>query len=167
MFASDTLAAALNQQVGNEFGASFQYLQIAAHFHAEHLPELAGFFTTQAAEERAHALKFVDFINDVGAQLAVPAIPAPKTTFADAGEAVQAALDWEIEVTRQINAIMTIAHDEKNHLAMRFLDFFIEEQLEEVNTMSDLRAMIERAGPSRMLDIEAYVARVGHPEAAE
>ena len=53
------LLAALNEQVGNEFHASLQYVSLASYFEAEALPQLAKFFYRQADEEREHAMKFV------------------------------------------------------------------------------------------------------------
>ena len=67
---SDKLLKALNAQVGNEMHASMQYVAIAAHFDAENLPRLAAFFYRQADEERAHSMKFVRHVVDLGGHLA-------------------------------------------------------------------------------------------------
>ena len=79
--ASTRLVSALNAQVGNEMHASLQYVSIAAHFDSENLPQLAAFFYRQAAEERDHALKFVESVVDVGGRVATPAV-APHTLIA-------------------------------------------------------------------------------------
>ena len=100
MLASDKLLSAVNQQVGNEFGASLQYVSIASHFEAQALTGLARFFFRQADEERDHAMKFVRFVVDADGQLEIPAIPAPKSQFSSAKEAVELALNWEQEVTQ-------------------------------------------------------------------
>ncbi len=62
MLISTKLSQKMNQQIGNELGASNQYLSIAAYFDGESLPELAGFFYLQADEEREHALKFLHYL---------------------------------------------------------------------------------------------------------
>ncbi|HYN21521.1 MAG TPA: ferritin-like domain-containing protein, partial [Thermoanaerobaculia bacterium] len=72
MLANDKLIQAFNQQIGNEMGASMQYIAIASYFDSETLPELAKFFYKQSAEERDHAMKFVKFIHDVGGQVRIP-----------------------------------------------------------------------------------------------
>ena len=105
MLISQILATALNNQIGHEFGASMQYVSIAAHFSQKGLTLLAKLFMTQAEEERQHAQKFVQYVLDTKAALKIPAIPAPKATFSNAEEAVEAALNWEKEVTRQITAL--------------------------------------------------------------
>src|SRR4029079_15632406 len=81
---SPELAKALNEQIGHEFGASLQYISIAAHFHGLHLSLLSKLFMDQAEEERQHALKFVKYVLDTKGVLQIPAIPAPKATFASA-----------------------------------------------------------------------------------
>ena len=106
-------------------------------------------------------MKFVDYIGDVGAQLEISDIPAPKATFESAEEAVQLSLDWEEEVTRQIYAIVDIAKKDSNYMAQRFMDWFVEEQREEVSTMGTLLGMVRRAGESGMLFVEQFLARGG------
>ena len=76
---SKAMADLMNAQVGNELGASNQYVQIASYFDGESLSKLAKFFYKQAEEEREHAMKFVHYLMDVSTALSVPAIPAAKT----------------------------------------------------------------------------------------
>ncbi len=159
MLASAKLIDALNTQTGAELGASHQYIAIASYFDRENLPELSRFFYRQAAEERNHALKFVRFVNDVEGVVQIPEIPAPKGDFSSAVEAVSLSLDWEKEVTQQIYGLVDIARGESNHIALRFLDWFVTEQLEEVNTMSTLLGVVRRAGEDGLLNVENYLAR--------
>ncbi len=156
---SPALADAINLQVGREFEASLQYVSIAAWFEGESLPELAAFFYRQADEERMHAMKFVRYVTDTGGKLRIGALAAPQADFASAEEAVTAALAWEIDVTRHINAIMDIALQERDHIAGQFLQWFVAEQREEVSSMSTLRDVIRRAGPQGLLFVEDYLAR--------
>jgi ferritin len=161
MLASDSLIHAFNQQIGNEMGASMQYIAIASYFDSETLPELALFFYRQSEEERAHAMRFVKFINDVNGRVRIPPIPAPKSEFDSAEEAVAQAVAWEEEVTRQVYDLVEVAKGDKNYIGVRFLDWFVEEQLEEVSSMTDLLAVVRRAGPERLLFVEEYLARRG------
>jgi ferritin len=155
---SPALEAAINAQIGREFGASLQYVNIATYFDGESLPELAAFFYRQAEEEKLHAMKFVHYVVEAGGQVAVPAIPAPLHDFPAAAAAVQAAVSWEMEVTRHINDLMNLAVDERDHIAQNFLQWFVAEQLEEVSTMTTLRDIIKRAGDN-LLFVEDYLAR--------
>jgi ferritin len=160
---SAKLVAALNEQVGHEMHASLQYVSIAAHFEAENLPRLAEFFFRQAAEEREHAMKFVRFVTDIGGRLEIPAIASPRSEFASAEQAVALSLDWEHTVTGQIYALVDIARAERNYIAQRFLDWFVNEQLEEINTMETLLSLVRRAGEDNLLLVEDYIAenRIG------
>ena len=160
MLISRNLASAFNQQIGHEMGASLQYVSIAAHFQQRHLKLLAKLFFDQADEEKQHAMKFVQYLLDTKAELQIPAIPAPKPTFATAEEAVQAALTWEEEVTRQITALMDIAVKENDYLAQSFLQWFVDEQLEEVVKMDRLLGVIRQSGERNLLMVEAYLIHI-------
>ena len=161
MLISDKLNAAINQQIGRELGTSNQYLNIAAHFDREALPELAGFFYRQSNEERMHALKFVNYIVDAGGKVAIPAVEAPEHEVASAEAAVKLSLDWELEVTKQINSLMDMAIKENDHIAQDFLRWFVNEQLEEVSMMDNLLSVVRRAGEGGLLFVEDYLARRG------
>ena len=163
MLISERIAGMLNEQIGHEFAAMIQYVAIGSYFESEALPQLAGYFMDQAEEEKAHALRFVKFVGDTGALVTIPAIPEPRNTFAKAEDAVQLSLDQEIIVTRQINQIVKQAKEEADFTTDNFLQYFVEEQLEEVSTMQDLLAIIRRAGEANLLRVEEYLARNPRP----
>lgn len=167
MLLSAELNAALNGQVGYEFGASLQYVAIAAYFDSDNLPVLARHFYQQAAEERDHAMRFVKFIVDADGKLGIPAIPAPRSTFGSAQEAVQLSLDGERTVTQQINVLMDQAIQENNHIARNFLEWFVNEQLEEMASMEMLLGMVRRAGDAGLLLVESHLAREGRGATGE
>jgi len=150
---------ALNAQVGNEFGASQQYVAIAVWYDAETLPQMAANFYRQAVEERNHALMLVQYLLDAGEPVAIPGVDAPKTTFDDPVEPVALALAQERRVTDQISALVTIARDEGDHIAEQFLQWFLKEQLEEMSSMSALLRTVERAAAVNILLAEDYLAR--------
>ncbi len=160
MLISRELAKAFNQQIGHEFGASMQYVSIGAHFQQRQLQLLAKLFFEQAEEERQHAMKFVKYLLDTKGDLQIPAIPPPVPAFASAEEAVQAALTWEQEVTKQITALMDLAVKQNDYLAQSFLQWFIDEQLEEVVKMDRLLGVIRQSGERNLLMVEAYLVHV-------
>ena len=166
MLISKPLENAINQQVTNEFGASMQYISIAAYFDNEDLEQLSTFFFRQADEERMHAMKLANYVLEAGGQLRIAEIPAPKHDFQTAVEAVQAALDWELEVTSQINGLMDIAVQQKDYIGQSFLQWFVDEQLEEVSTMSALLNIVRRA-QNNLLFVEEYLMRMPSPHAAD
>jgi bacterioferritin B len=157
---SRELANAFNQQIGNEFGASMQYVSIAAHFQQRQLTLLSKLFMQQAEEERAHAMKFVQYVLDTKGELQIPSIAAPKPTFSSAEDAVAAALAWEEDVTKQIGTLMDIAVRESDYLAQSFLQWFIDEQLEEVVKMDRLLGVVRQSGEKNLLMVEAYLVHI-------
>src|SRR4030088_1023893 len=66
MLISNKVIDANNEQIGNEFGASLQYVAIAAHFAADALPQLSQHFFRQAEEENEHAMRFIKYVVDGG-----------------------------------------------------------------------------------------------------
>ena len=149
---------ALNEQIGHEFGASQQYVAIAVYYDAQTLPRLAAHFYRQAVEERNHAMMLVQYLLDSDLPVTIPAVPAPQTGFGDVVEPVALALEQERRVTQQISDLTQLARDEKELVGEQFLHWFLQEQREEVSSMSALLAVAERSRDNVML-IEDYLAR--------
>ena len=166
MLISKELNAAINEQIGHEFGAMLQYVAIAGYFEGEALPRLAAHFFRQAEEERDHAMRFVRYAVEAGGTVTIPAIPAGKSGFHSAEEAVQLSLEWEMTVTNQINTLMDQAIKENDHAAQIMLNWFVTEQIEEVSSMDSLLRMIRRAGESGLLFVEQFLAS-GQAETGE
>ena len=133
---------------------------IAAHFRQRQLTLLSKLFFEQAEEEKQHAMKFIQYLLDTKSELRIPAIPAPKPTFASAEEAAEAALSWEQEVTKQITGLMEIAVKENDYMSQSFLQWFIDEQLEEVVKMDRLLSVIRASGEKNLLMVEAYLVHI-------
>ena len=165
MLSNPKLIEAINTQIGNEFKASMQYLAIATYFEQETLPELSKFFYMQADEERMHAMKFIKFVLDSGGELIIPAIPAPSHDFQFAEDAIKLSLESELKVTEQINDLVRLASEDNNYITLQFLQWFVQEQLEEVSSMEDLLKIVQRAGEGGLLHVEEYLAR--NPKAEE
>ena len=159
MVANQKIVAAINEQIGNEFSAMLQYYAIAAHFGAEALPELSAHFYKQAEEEKAHALRFIQFVIETGARVNIPSVPAPQAHFKVAEDAVKHSLEQEERVTTQINALLSMAKAESDYTADNFLQWFIKEQLEEVASMGQLLRVVQRASEGNLLRVEEFLAR--------
>ena len=149
---------AMNAQIKSEFGASQQYIAIAIYFDEESLPDLAQFFYTQSEEERFHAMKFVHFMLETGAKPLIPDLSGFRNSFDSAAEAVQFALEQEERVTNEINNIVRIAKEENDYASVNFLQWFVDEQVEEIDSMTTLLQTIKHAGSSLLL-VEDYVRR--------
>src|SRR3954462_2095822 len=115
----------LNEQVGHEFGASQQYVAIAAYYDGETLPALAQHFYRQAVEERNHAMMIVQYLLDAGEPVVVPGVEAPQTSFPDAVAPIQLALDQERRVTADIVGLAKLAREEVDLVGEQFLHWFL------------------------------------------
>src|SRR5918999_2892161 len=152
---------ALNEQIGREFAASQQYVAIAVYYDSETLPQLAGHFYRQAVEERNHAMMIVQYLLDSDEEVVIPGVESPRTDFSGPIAPVELALEQEKQVTSQIVELAKLAREEGDLVGEQFLDWFLEEQREEVSSMSDLLNIVRRAGDTNVLLVEEYLARVG------
>ncbi len=159
MLISKKINDAIIKQIGVEFDASLQYVVMAAHFAAEGLTELADHFYRQAEEERDHAMRFVQYLVDVGSRVEIPAITAPKSSFNSVEEVVKLSLDGEKSVTEHINVLLELAINSSDHITQNFLSWFIREQLEEVSSMEGLLKIVQLAGETNLLYVEEHLAR--------
>jgi len=148
----------LNEQIAYEFAASQQYIANAVYYDAETLPRLAAFFYAQALEERNHAMMMVRYLLDADAEVTIPGIAAPESSFADVVAPVALALEQEKRVSDQIAALAGIAREEGDFQSEQFTQWFLKEQVEEVASMSALLKVVERSAESPMT-IEDYLVR--------
>ena len=158
MLIGKNLEREMNKQIGRELGASNQYIAIASFFDGDNLPNLAAFFYRQADEEHMHAMKFVRYIVDTGGHVQIPVVLEPQSRFSSAEEAVSLALQWEVDVTDQINKLMALAIEETDYIAQDFLRWFETEQLEEVSSMEQLLSYVRR-GKENLLFVDDYLGR--------
>jgi ferritin len=155
---AETFVSRLNEQIANEFAAHQQYVACAVYYDAETLPQLARFFYRQALEERDHAMMMVQYLIDADADVTIPGVAAPQTSFGDIVEPIALALEQEKRVSDQINGLAATAREAGDFTSEQFTQWFIKEQVEEVSTMSDLLRVVERSKDDPM-DIENFMAR--------
>jgi len=144
MMIKPELAMKMIEQVRNELAASLQYLAIAIYFEQESMDNTAAFFYAQAQEENEHGMKLLRYVVETGGSVELLAIPAPVARINSAEDAFQTSLNWELEVTGQINALMDMAKLQNDYLAENFLQWFVNEQLEEVTTMENSSILYAR-----------------------
>ncbi|HEV2873636.1 MAG TPA: ferritin [Thermoleophilaceae bacterium] len=157
---SERFVEALNDQIGREFNAAHQYTAVAAYYDRETFPRLAKFFLDQAEEERGHAMKMVGYLRDTGADLRLGEVRAPRTSFADHVEPISLALEHERKVTVSISALFEIARETNDYASESFMQWFVDEQVEEEATMEALLQVAERVREYPMM-VEEFLARDG------
>jgi len=106
-------------------------MAMAAHCASESLDGFANFFLVQAEEERFHAMKFFNFINDIGHRATIKGMESPSNEFTSMLDVFEKGLLHEKKVTKQIYSLADIALNEREHATMAFLKWFIDEQVEE------------------------------------
>lgn len=141
---SDRLLEALNDQMNFEFLSAHYYLAMAAYCAEQDFDGFAHFFWVQAEEERFHAEKFYNFINEKGERAVFDAISKPQNDFESLKDVFTTALEHEQEVTSRIYDLMDIATEESEYSTVNFLDWFVTEQVEEEDTMEGIINKINR-----------------------
>lgn len=160
MLLSDKMNQLLNEQIVNEMFASQTYLAMAAMFRREGLTLLAKRFREQTEEEREHALKLLDYVEDRLGTVQLGAIPEPRREYKSVVEAIDAALEHEKMVSKQIDNLVEQARKDNDNATESFLGWFVDEQVEEVRSMYTLAQVARASGPA-LLQVEAYMAHLG------
>lgn len=137
---SDRLSTLLIEQVGSELTAHQTYLGISIQFERLSLKRWAAFFRAQSIEEAGHGEKIMAFLVDNEVSFDLPALHGATTHYTDATEAIEAALASEIRVSGQFDAMAAAALAEGDHRSFQFLQWFIDEQVEEERT---IRALLD------------------------
>lgn len=128
---NDKIAKLLNEQINKEFYSAYLYLDIANFYDSLDLDGYANYYTIQAQEERDHALLFMKYMQNNGLKVTFEAIGKPDKEFNSVLDPLLIAAEHERYVTSLINAIYHEAHEGKDYRTMKFLDWFVDEQMEE------------------------------------
>lgn len=139
---SDRLSALLIKQIASELTAHQIYMGISIHFERQSLKRWAGLFRAQALEEAAHAEKIMAFLIDNEVSFDLPALRGATAHYASATKALEAALASELRVSGQFDAMAAAARDEGDHRSFQFLQWFIDEQVEEERTIRSLLDLV-------------------------
>jgi ferritin len=155
---SERFVEALNEQIGREFTAAHQYTAIGAYYERLTFPRLAKFFFDQAEEERGHAMRMVNYLNDTGSELRLGQIAAPKNEFSDHVEPIRLSLEHEKKVTISIAKLYEIARETNDYASESFMQWFVDEQVEEEASIGALVDVAERVRDYPMM-LEEFLAR--------
>ena len=128
---NDKIAALLNDQINKEFYSAYLYLDMANYYDSLDLDGYANYYMIQAQEERDHALLFMKYMQNNGLKVTLEASDKPDKVFDSILAPLEAAAEHERYVTALINDIYHACHEVKDYRTMKFLDWFVDEQLEE------------------------------------
>lgn len=167
---SKKIEEALNGQVNAELYSAYLYLSMESYFKSLDLNGFANWMRVQTQEEIVHVMKIYDFINERGGRILLQAIEGPPTQWDSPRAVFEAAYAHEQKVTGLINGLVDLAIKEKDHATHTFLQWFVNEQVEEeasADTIIQQLKMMESApGGLFMLDRE-LAQRVFTPPPAQ
>jgi ferritin len=146
---SERSKQAINQQLTKELEASYAYLAMAEYCESRSLFGFGTWLRSQSDEERGHAKKFHDYIQDRGHRVHYDALPAPTGDFGSVPEVFEAALENERAVTRAIEDLYSLAEEEKDYTTQAFLNWFLLEQVEEERTVQGIIDWINEVGDTK------------------
>ncbi|MCC2589559.1 ferritin [Chryseobacterium sp. MFBS3-17] len=135
---SEKIARLINEQITHEQYAAQYYLSMSAWFFERDLDGIGNYFRVQSKEELFHAEKMFDYLKDVGETIEIGAIPKPPHEFSSQIEIFEKALEHEKVVTKSIFNIVKNATEEGDFATVSFLQWFINEQVEEEANASQL-----------------------------
>ncbi len=145
----ESLQKAINEQIVREMYSSNLYLSMAAYYAATNLNGFSNWMRVQAEEELTHALKFFDYVIDRGGKVELGAIPAPEIKWNNSIKPFEDAYEHEQKVTGWINGLLDLAYQEKDYATISFLNWFIDEQVEEEKNTSEILDKLHLAGESK------------------
>lgn len=143
---SEKIEKAFNGQINAELFSSYLYLSMSAWLESYGLKGMAHWMRMQVQEEEQHGLKFIDFVNERDGRVILAAIEAPKTEWKSPLDVFVDVCDHERKVTGLINELVDLSVAEKDHAANNFLQWFVNEQVEEEATSQEIRDKLKLAG---------------------
>ncbi len=143
---SKKLTEDINNQINAELYSAYLYLAMAAYFEDRNLGGMAHWMHKQAGEEFEHAMKFWTYLFDRGEKVTLKAIEQPKVDFPSVTAVFTETLDHEKKVTALINKLYDTAVKDKDYASQQFLNWFVEEQVEEEKNAMDILAALAILG---------------------
>lgn len=143
---SEKLILEMNHQIKHEIYSAYLYLSMASHFEVKNLSGFAHWMKHQAEEELEHAMKFYEYINSRGAKVNLEVIEQPPLEFGKPVEVFEMVLEHEKSVTARINLLYGIAVEDKDYASQSFLNWFVDEQVEEEESASQILETLEMIG---------------------
>ncbi len=147
---SKNMQKALNNQITLEANATSNYLAMASWCEVTGYQGGADYFYAQSDEERTHMLKIVHYLNDVGSTATIPATKAPASLYKSLEGLIKTALKNEQIVTKAIHKMVEIAQKEKDHSTYAFLEWFVNEQVQEETKFETLLQKFDLIGRDKL-----------------
>lgn len=148
---SKKMEAILNDQLQKEFYSANLYMAMGTWADDNGFAGCAQWFYTQGKEEMEHMEKFRHFIIERRGRAIVPALEKPPVDFKNLKTAFEKALAHEEFVTDSIHKIMDAALKEKDYATVVFLQWFVEEQVEEEAQVAEILDKLKLVGTNYIM----------------
>jgi ferritin len=142
----EAVEKAIINQIKNEEHSSRLYLAMASWCQVQGFPGAAAFLYKQTDEERMHQLKFVHYLNDRAGYSKLLALDNPTSEYKSLLDVFEKVLAHEEFITASINNLYEIALNNKDYTTGNFLQWFINEQIEEESTVHNILDKMKLAG---------------------
>mgnify|MGYP001233723314 CR=1 FL=1 len=136
----------INYQINRELYSEYLYLSMSAYLENNGLAGMANFMRVQAQEEHFHAMKFFTYVNERGGRVVLDAIEQPPVDFESPLAVFEESLNHEKIVTDLINKLMDLAIEVNDHATRSFLNWYVDEQVEEENSFQTIIDKLELVG---------------------
>ena len=166
---SNKMEEALNGQINAELYSAYLYLSMESYFRSLNLSGFANWMRVQVQEELMHAIKIYDFVNERGGRVTLKAIEGPPTKWESPLAVFEAVYAHEQKVTGLINELVDLAIKEKDHATNTFLQWFVNEQVEEEDSADQVVQKLKmiKNDPGRLFLVDRELGqRVFTPPAA-
>ncbi len=147
---SGNLIKSLNNQIAMEASASNYYLAMASWCEITGYEGSASFMYQHSDEERLHMLKIIHYLNEAGIPAAIPAVKQPPASPKTLESVFKTALKNEQAVTKSISKMVEIAQKDKDHSTFSFLQWFVNEQIEEEKTFETILQKFDLLGRDKL-----------------
>lgn len=146
---SEKMAEALNVQANRELYSSYLYLAMSAYFESINMKGFAAWMRVQAGEELVHGMKMYDYIVSAGGRAKMLSIEAPQFSWASPQEAFLHVYNHERVVTGLIHKLVNVAAAENDGATKSFLQWYVDEQVEEEESSDMVLSKAKAAGNDR------------------
>jgi ferritin len=146
---SKKMQDAMNKQINEELFSAYLYLSMAAWAQKSNLPGAASWMRKQSGEEMGHAMKFFHYINERGGEVELLPIEGPQKDWSSVLEIFEASLAHEQHISARINDLYGLAAEENDYASQVFLQWFIEEQVEEEASVDEVVQKLKMVSGSK------------------
>jgi ferritin len=158
---SEKLEKAFNEQINKELYSEYLYLSMAVYLAHENLDGFANFMFVQTQEEHEHAMKMINYLLERGGKVILKQINEPKIDFDSVKQIFELAWDHEKFISKSINDLMDTAIEVNDHSAKGFLQWFVDEQVEEESSMEKIvhKLKLIKDNPNGLMMLDSQLAQ--------